>query len=145
MAYVAMTISTVPKKIPMTPTISSIRSTYVVRKLKYMKKSVLNAVATRNNIIEKVCSVRFAWYPKQRRKSWMKKKNTMVVNSSSQIEGGKIKAPPITTKFERQHAYLYRLKSEREILYRTLNRLYQNASQLGVEVQKKEFKPLYNE
>ncbi len=64
MAYVAINISTNPKNIPMTPTISSIRSTYVVRKLKYMKNRVLKAVATRKRIIEKVCSVRFAWYPK---------------------------------------------------------------------------------
>jgi len=29
-----------------------------------MKNRVLKRVAIRNNIIEKVCSVRFAWYPK---------------------------------------------------------------------------------
>lgn len=61
-----------------------------------MKNRVLNTVARRNKIIEKVCSVRFAWYPKYRRKSWIKKKNTIVVNSSSHMAGGKTRAPPIT-------------------------------------------------
>lgn len=81
-------ISVRPKNIPMIPTIISIRSTYVVRKLKKMKNKVLSRVANRNRVIENVCSVRFAWYPKYSRETWMMKKKMIVANSTSQMFGG---------------------------------------------------------
>jgi hypothetical protein len=58
----------------------------------------------------------------------MKKKKTIVVNSSSQIEGGNIRAPPITKrKVMLKDVYLYILKLEQGKLYRRLSILYQNA------------------
>jgi hypothetical protein len=62
------------------------------------------------------------------------------VNSSSQIEGGKIRAPPITNALLKlKIVYLCRLKLGQEKLSRRLSRLYQSALQLGEEGLKMEF------
>ena len=62
------------------------------------------------------------------------------MNSSSHIEGGKIRAPPITnTLLKLKVVYLCILKLGQGKLSRRLSRLYQSASQLGEEGLKMEF------
>ena len=62
------------------------------------------------------------------------------MNSSSHIEGGKIRAPPITnTLLKLKVVYLCILKLGQGKLSRILSRLYQSASQLGEEGLKMEF------
>jgi hypothetical protein len=62
------------------------------------------------------------------------------VNSSSHIEGGKIRAPPITNALLKlKVVYLCILKLGQGKLSRRLSRLYQSASQLGEEGLKMEF------
>ena len=62
------------------------------------------------------------------------------MNSSSHIEGGKIRAPPITKALLKlKVVYLCILKLGQGKLSRRLSRLYQSASQLGEEGLKMEF------
>ena len=65
------------------------------------------------------------------------------MNSSSHIEGGNIRAPPMTNRLLKQNVvYLCILKLVQGKSSRRLSRLYQSASQLGEEGLKMVFRQL---
>ena len=81
------------KNMPITPTVISIKRTYVVKKVKYIVKTIDAIVKSKNRTIEVVCSVLFPKYPISSLYIYIKKKKNMLAISSSHIAGGYIKPP----------------------------------------------------